>query len=290
MIRIGLLVLLAAQTPANDIDAFMEKVLERRDINWEQYHEYFCRERAELVIEGSLPGAPLQGFKKEFLWFVRDGYFVRSPVSVDGVAISRERRDREEEKFIERLKKRERDRSPDREGFMGFKFEPGNYFFAGTEDYDGRELLVVEYYPQEGFSDDDPDEDDQNDEDDDRDDEIEAQLNKTLLVTMLIDPDEYQIVRMTLDNYGFDFLPGRWLVQLDTFEASMVMHKPFEDVWLPREIDGYGKITTAAGGLSIRYTTEFYDYAKAETSATFRFPARGLNERNDTTDKLKPKQ
>ncbi len=281
MIRIGLLALLATQAPTNDIDAFMKEVLEQRDINWEQYHEYFCRERAELIIEGSLPGVPIQGFQKEFLWFVRDGYFVRSPVSVDGVAISREQRDREEEKWIERMKKRDRERSPDREGFMGFKFEPGNYFFAGRKQFEGRELLAVEYFPEDGFSDDD------DEEDDEEDDEFDAQFNKTLLVTMLIDPDEHQIVQMTIDNYGFDFLPGRWLVQLDTFEASMVMHKPFEDVWLPRDINGYGKITTAAGGLSLRYTTAFYDYAKAETGATFRFPARGLNETKDESEKPK---
>jgi hypothetical protein len=283
MIRFGILALLATQAP-NDIDAFMEKVLERRDINWEQYHEYFCRERAELVVEGSLPGVPLQGAQQEFLWFVRDGYFVRSPVSADGVAISREQRDREETKWIERVKKRERERRPDREGFMGFKFEPGNYFLAGKQQVEGRELLVVEYYPQEGFSDDDEDEDKDEDE---ADDELEAKLNNTLVVTMLIDPEEHQIVRMTLDNYGFDFLPGRWLVQLDTFEASMVMHKPFEDVWLPRDITGYGKITTAAGSVSVRYTTTFYDYAKAETSATFRFPARGINETKDDDEKPK---
>lgn len=273
MVRIGLLILLASQAPSSDIDAFMEKVLAERSANWEQYYDYFCKERAELVIEGSLPGVPLSGFRKEFLWFVRDGYVVRSPISVDGVAISAKERAREEDKWIERVKKRKRERSPDRETFMGFKFEPGNYFFAGTKEFEGRELLEVEYYPEEGFTDDD-DDGDRSEEDA----EIEAKINKTLMVTMLIAPEEHQIVQMTLDNFGFDFLPGRWLVQLDTVEAAMVMHNPFEDVWLPRDINAYGKITTAAGGLSIRYTTTFYDYAKAETGATYRFPARGLNE------------
>lgn len=280
MVRIGLWVLLLSQAPAGDIDAFMEKVLERRDVNWEEYYNYFGKERAELVVEGSLPGVPLTGFHKEFLWFVRDGYMVRSPVSVDGVEISAEQRAREEEKWIERLKKRERERSPDREGFMGFKFEPGNYFYAGTKLFEGKELVAVEYYPEEGFIDDEDDDD----EKDEREKELERQFNKTLMVTMLIDPEEHQIVKMTIDNFGFDFLPGGWLVKLDTFEATMVMHKPFEDVWLPRDISGYGKVTTAAGSISVRYTTEFYEYAKAETGATYRFPARGLNQRRDEND------
>jgi hypothetical protein len=281
LVLVGLFTLFLSQAPAGDIDAFMEKVLERRDVNWEQYHEYFGKERAELVVEGSLPGVPLTGFEKEYLWFVRDGYMVRSPVSVDGVEISTQERAREEEKWIERVKKRERERSPDREGFMGFKFEPGNYFYAGTEMFEGTELVSVEYYPEEGFAGDD--EEDQ----DERDQELARQFNKTLMVTMLIDPEDHQIVRMTVDNFGFDFLPGGWLVKLDTFEATMVMHKPFEDVWLPRDIEGYGKVTTAAGSISVRYTTTFYDYAKAETGATYRFPARGLNEHRDEQDEPK---
>ena len=279
MVQIGLLMLLVSQAPSSDIDAFMEKVLAQRGANWEQYYEYFCKERAELEIVGSLPGVPLSGFRREFLWFVRDGYVVRSPISVDGVAISAEEREREENKWIERVKKRERERSPDRETFMGFKFEPGNYFFAGKKEFEGRELFAVEYYPEEGFADDDDDDRSEKDA------EIEAKINKTLMVTMLIDPEEHQIIQMTLDNFGFDFLPKRWLVQLDTVEASMVMHKPFADVWLPRDISAYGKITTAAGGLSVRYTTTFYDYAKAETGASYRFPARGLNETENESEK-----
>ena len=84
-----------------------------------------------------------------------------------------------------------------------------------------------------------------------------------------------EIVQMTLDNVGFDFLPGRWLVQIDTIETSMTMHQPYGDVWLTRDITAFAKVTTAYGNLAIRYSKTFYDYAVAETSATFRFPPRG---------------
>lgn len=272
--------LLASQAPAGDIDAFMEKVLMRRDINWERYYEYFGRERAELVVEGSISGVPLTGFRKEFLWFVRDGYMVRSPVSVDGVAISAKDRAREEDEWIERVKKRERERNPDRETFMGFKFEPGNYFYAGKKTFEGRDLVMVEYYPEEGFVDDE----DKDREPSDEEKELERQFNKTLIVTMLIDPEEHQIIHMTIDNLGFDFLPAGWLFKLDTFEAAMVMHKPFEDVWLPRDIEASGKLSTAVGSVSVRYTSTFYDYAKAETGATYKFPARGLSRPRDDDD------
>jgi hypothetical protein len=215
----------------------------------------------------------MAGFHREHLYFVRDGYLIRSPVSVNGVAVSDEERHRAEEKWIQSLKEREkRSRGVDKDRFFSFKFEPGNYYYAGRRDFEGREVVVIEYYPEEGFGD-----DDENDEEEE--DEIEAKMNKVFLVTMLVDPEEHQIVRMTLDNVGFDFLPARWLVQIGTIEASMTMHQPFGDVWLIRDITAYGKVNTANGDLAVRYKLEFYDYAIAETSATYRFPPRGVDPR-----------
>ena len=63
MVQIGFLMLLVSQAPSSDIDAFMEKVLAQRGANWEQYYDYFCKERAELEIVGSLPSVPLTGFR-----------------------------------------------------------------------------------------------------------------------------------------------------------------------------------------------------------------------------------
>ena len=54
------------------------------------------------------------------------------------------------------------------------------------------------------------------------------------------------------------------------------MHQPIDDIWLARDIEAYGRITTAAGDLELRYTSTFLDYARAETGATYRFPPRGL--------------
>jgi hypothetical protein len=267
-VKLALALLWSLAQPLSDIDAFMERVLERRKVNWEDYYNYFCSERAELSIEGSLESAPIQGFQREHLWFVRDGYLVRSPVSVDGVRVSAAEREREEREWIERLKKREAERGPDRESFFGFEFEPGNYFYAGRELVEGHEVAVVEYFPEQAFGSDD-------EGDGEEDDELEAKLNKVFLVTLYIDPEEHQIVRMTLDNAGFDFLPARWLVQLDTIEATLTMHEPFEGVWLARDIEAFGRVTTAAGDLSIRYQSNFYDCVRAQVGTTYRFPPRG---------------
>jgi len=257
------------QDRALDIDTFMEKVLERRDINWDDFYNYTCRERETLEVEGSLEAVPMQGFLRENMWFVRDGYLVRSPLSINGVKISRKDRDQAERKWIERVKKREEKEGVDRDRFFGFKFEPGNYYFAGRQEFEGREVVAVEYYPETFFSDEEDEEEDPEDE------EIEKKLNKVFLITMLIDPAEHQIVQMTIDNVGFDFLPGGWLIRIGTIEASMTMHQPFGDIWLPRDIIAYGKVKTAAGDLAVRYRMAFQDYAIAETKARYRFAPLG---------------
>jgi hypothetical protein len=265
------LALALPQDSSTDIDDFMEKVLERRDINWDDFYNYTCREQEVLEVESSLEAVPMHGFLREHIWFVRDGYLVRSPMSINGVKLSREERDNAERKWIERVKKREEKEGVDRDRFFGFKFEPGNYYFAGRKEYEGREVVAVEYYPETFFSDED--------EEDPEDAEIEEKLNKVFLITMLIDPEEHQIVQMTIDNVGFDFLPGGWLVRIGTIEASMTMHQPFGDIWLPRDIKAYGKVTTAAGDLAVRYTMDFHDYAIAETRARYRFPPRGVEKK-----------
>jgi hypothetical protein len=259
---------------SHDIDAFMAKVLEKRDIDWDQFYNYTCRDREVLEFEGTLQNVPLAGFRRKHLWFVRDGYLIRSPVSVNGVEISEEERRREEKKWVESLEEREkRSRGVDRDRFFGFKFEPGNYYYAGSTNFEGREVVIIEYYPESAFGHEHEEEDEVENEEEE--DEIEAKMNKVLLVTLFVDPEEHQIVQMTLDNVGFDFLPGRWLIQIGTIEATMTMHQPFGDVWLVRDISAYGKMTTALGDLTVRYTLEFYDYAIAQTSATYRFPPRG---------------
>jgi hypothetical protein len=259
------------QESSNDIDAFMAKVLERRDINWDDFYNYTCRESEILEVESSLQTMPMQGFRREHIWFVRDGYLVRSPMTINGAKISREERDKAERKWIERVKKEQEKEGVDRDRFFGFKFEPGNYYFAGRKEFEGREVVVVEYYPETLFSDEE--------EEDPEDAEIEEKLNKVFLITLLIVPEEHQIVQMTIDNVGFDFLPGGWLVRIGTIEASMTMHRPFGDIWLPRDIVAYGKVTTAAGDLAVRYTMDFHDYAIAETKARYRFPPRGLEKK-----------
>jgi hypothetical protein len=103
LLATGLPVDLSAQS---DLDAFMEKVLARRDDNWKKLQQYVLEENEAFDVTG--PGRfPLWGMRREYTWFIRDGIFVRSPVSADGVKLSEADRKKAEDQWLRRQKNRE---------------------------------------------------------------------------------------------------------------------------------------------------------------------------------------
>ena len=73
--------------PASDLDAFMARVLDRREANRRTLNDYILSEVETFELLG--PGrVPMYRFKREYAWYVREGLHVRSPVKVDGVTIS----------------------------------------------------------------------------------------------------------------------------------------------------------------------------------------------------------
>jgi hypothetical protein len=314
---------------ANDLDAFMARVLERRDENWRKLHDYILSETETFSIttSGRLPvwskeadGLPLNGFRREYMWYVRDGYLIRSPLKYDGVALSEPQRKAYEDRWMKQEKDREKRaksaptagsrasggagaRAPDAPAlndlvdergeprfvseayFLRFKFEPGHYYLAGRETFDGRQVLKIEYYPARLFSDENDKDTNQAKEtkgapakppkpkrpaEDAEDQKIERDMNKVSLVTLWIEPTEHQIVKYTFDNTDFGFLPARWLVRIDHITASMTMSRVLDGVWLPGRISMQGGITFATGTYGIRYERQFYDYKKAEVGARIR--------------------
>ena len=326
--------------PLNELDAFMARVLERRNENWKTLHDYILSESESFQILG--PGdIPLHGQRREFNWFIREGYLVRSPVKANGATLGEQDRRKYEADWLAKEKKREQqakdkaakkstveaevvaeitaiDPGSDKEVvsmvggeprfiseayFMKFPFEPGNYYLAGRETLDGRSVVKVEYYPSRLFSDDPdrekkevsvsvtasgdvkaqsaevkkaepkkpaPDKKKDKDKGDEMEQEIERAMNKVTLVTMWIDPQEYQVVKFTFDNVDWGFLPGRAIVRVDQAKASMTMGRFFENVWLPKEIAFNVGATFASGSYRFRYIREFHDYRKGEVSARIR--------------------
>jgi hypothetical protein len=101
--------LLATGTPTaaqSDLDAFMEKVLARRDDNWKKLQQYVLEEKEAFDLTGP-GGFPLWGMRREYTWFIRDGIFVRSPVTADGVKLSEAARKKAEDQWLRRQKNRE---------------------------------------------------------------------------------------------------------------------------------------------------------------------------------------
>ena len=101
--------LAAATLPVNaqsDLDAFMEKVLARRDDNWKKLQQYVLEEKEHFDLTGP-GGFPLWGMRREYTWFIRDGIFIRSPLTADGVKLSESDRRKEEERWLRRQRNRE---------------------------------------------------------------------------------------------------------------------------------------------------------------------------------------
>ena len=153
--------------------------------------------------------------------------------------------------------------------FLDFAFEPGNYLLAGRETLNGRDVLRIEYYPDELFvGHTDPDAGDTQAAAADR--SSAASMNKTSLITLWIDPAEHQVIRYTFDNLGFDFLPGRWLVRLDDLTATMTMGQPFEGVWLPEEIEIRAAMSLATGSYEMTGTRSYSNYRAADSGGRIR--------------------
>lgn len=186
----------AKPTPArasgvtNELDAFMEKVLKRREVNRQTLEQYVLDESEQFEVLGPAR-MPVYRQKREFTWYVRDGLHVRSPVRFDGVNVGDDARKEYEDTWVRRERRRlERKdaKGPDKDKdapaqapepavtsddpagpsgatpiptprfvseayFMDFKFEPGNYYLAGREQLDGQQVLRIEYYPTRMFND-----------------------------------------------------------------------------------------------------------------------------------------
>ena len=240
----------ATLKPASDLDAFMAKVLARRDVNRATLQQYILDDVETFEILG--PGrVPLQRGKREFAWYVRDGLHVRSPVRVDGVTVGEAERRKYQEEWIARERRRldrraaraaarppSADATPDADPpdvdppvggetpiaaprfvseayFMDFKFERGNYYLAGREQLEGRPVLRIEYYPTQMFDDDRRDDHDRPDDRPDR--ERKKPDAKQEAVEQDIDRKMNKTARVTL-----------WVDP----DAYQIVKYTFDNVWM----------------------------------------------------------
>jgi hypothetical protein len=300
----------AAQGPAPtaELDAFMAEVLTRRDENWKKVEQYILEERERVEFRGPAE-ILLWGADRQYMWYPREGYFVRSPVRFNGVEVSAAEREKYEQNFLRRTKDRDEraaKRGRETEGtadapsdlqslirqtrepqfissayLVRFKFEAGRYALVGRETVDKQLVLRVEYYPTALFSD--------NPEtraaaranqvagprsqEDTYGREMQRLMNKVSRVTMWIDPAQKQIVKYTFENVSLDFLPASWLVQVTELRANMTMTEAFRGVWLPKRIDVLGAFVLAPGPFSVSYDIQYSGYREATTGGKYIGPA-----------------
>jgi hypothetical protein len=95
--------LLQAET---DLNAFMRQVLVRRDDNWRKLQQYVLDEREQMEIRGPTH-QPIWGERREYTWYIREGFYNRSPVKFNGVEISDSERRRYEAEFLRRSQARD---------------------------------------------------------------------------------------------------------------------------------------------------------------------------------------
>jgi hypothetical protein len=289
----------AGPSAQTDLDAFMRQVVAKRDDNWKKLQQYILDEREMIELRG-VNRLPIWGERREYTWFIRDGFFVRSPVKFNGATIPEAERRKAEDEYLARQKRRDArgpappaDATADAEPadvadvggliqqtrqpqfvssayFLRFKFEEGKYGLVGREALDGRDVLRVEYYPARMFTGSDRRRNRdgrQSEKDKARDAELQRLMNKVALVTLWIEPDAHQIVKYTFDNVGFDFLPVQWLVHVNDAKATMTMGQPFPDVWLPSGVEMTVAMTLAVGQFDLHYALDYHDYRQPDVKS-----------------------
>jgi hypothetical protein len=280
----------------NDLDAFMREVVAKRDDNWKKLQQYILDEREVIELRGP-SHVPIWGERREYTWYLRDGFFIRSPVKFNGVAIAEGDRLQYERDYLKGLQAREKrtqnaknsenpenlenpeklenlirqTRQPEFVSsayFLRFKFDEGKYALVGREQLDGRDVLKVEYYPAKLFGGTDRRQNRRGASEKDKayDAEFQRLMNKVSLVTIWVEPKAHQIVKYTFDNVSLDFLPAQWLVHVDDLHATMNMGQPFPDVWLPRDLNLSVALTLAVGQFDVHYGLDYVNYKRADVA------------------------
>jgi hypothetical protein len=98
----------AGAAPAEtDLDAFMKLVVARRDDNWKKLQQYIFDEREQLEMRGP-DRVPIWGERREYTWYIRDGFFVRSPTRFNGVTVGDAERRTFEAAYLKQAQERDK--------------------------------------------------------------------------------------------------------------------------------------------------------------------------------------
>ena len=122
---LGVVIGLCGVSAQSDLDELMSQVLSHRDENWKKLQQYVLEEREAFQLAAT-GGARLYGFERDYSWFVREGFFIRSPIRADGVTIAEGDRRRAEDEWLARQRRRESRRAA-RDGTTSELTDPTYY-------------------------------------------------------------------------------------------------------------------------------------------------------------------
>jgi hypothetical protein len=116
-------------SPQSDLDALMQKVLARRDDNWKKLQQYVLEERDAIDVRGS-SNRRIWGERREYIWYPRDGFFIRSPLKVNGVAVPEADRRTAEDRYFRWVQTRDRVDPKQPEGRPSISIGPDGIHFT----------------------------------------------------------------------------------------------------------------------------------------------------------------
>ncbi len=98
---------LAAAPAETDLDVFMRQVVAQRDANWKKLQQYVFDERESFEMRGT-NRVPIWGERRTYTWFIKDGFFVRSPLKVNGATVGETDRRKAEDAYLKQAQAREK--------------------------------------------------------------------------------------------------------------------------------------------------------------------------------------
>lgn len=237
------------------LDELMRQVLERRDANGAALSRFTFHEVERMVVRGQEEIAPLQSYVKEFAWSGGEDALVRAPLGTDGVLLDEP--GRAWDIHAPAADSGVIDAFYAWDSLFAFPYEPGRYFLAGREVFEGGDVLRIEYFPRAFFSSEDAGDSGG----------ISKDFDRTSVVTLLVAAPERRIVAWRFDNIGLQFLPFRWLARIGSVRASMTLDVGADGTWLPREIRLEARASTASTQIAIELNRSFDGFRPARADA-----------------------
>jgi hypothetical protein len=260
------LALLLPQTKSaqeNEIDLFMQEVFENRQKSYEYMKRFNFVEDEEFEIVDSVTGRVLNSRISVFDWRSIEGQLVRTPRTVNSVAVSESERREYEKTWMTQGRAGKRRADLQEDSFFHFMYEPGRYFLSETVMMNGRTTYIINYYPSKHFQ------ENGRDPIGSRGDRYDSAFDKTSNVAFLVDAETKYISQIEFSNEKLNYLPYSWLVKLKNFQTTISYTLNETGNWLPEIVELTADLADADATRNVRVIRRFHDYVKPKITINY---------------------